>query len=574
MHNFVFDLCEVALFFIIGFFIWIGGNKGIIRRRIERYVERKKRKKEIVREIARDYLANLELNLNEIHILLQKVRLWEVPALFPIPLLDIISHLEKDHIATALDIFIKHCNTPIFLQDLIFKWWQLAEFKIQKKSIHLALEHHRKSQYNSVISLLLPLFERILRIWGCENYSLPQETKEVPNLVLERPVTPLLYNLILEPLLAFPISNLVYDPQIVQNWMEEIDKEFPTRQVGDFGKYDESLFTIDNSLKLFLALDTIFALMAFDQNLEMYKLFNQIIIDNLPRQSIDLDSIEEVLFEKKCWQFLETKQCLHCNQTIPIWADLCKFCKKPNPNLSQKMYTTFSINQKIERDDKMLLNYAGTGYICGGKRGGDSTVLFKNAYDDFVFLFQEQNLLWKKNFKAHLFFLNFIQGAEKILIISSFTTDEILLKPLDRLIQNPPKAITCDLCKKPIKFETPFWKGRINFLNDAGAPEMFGPELNICTTCRPYKSRPDFPVAHIYLLNFHGDILLNYRIILPHFINTLISEITVEPPFNTQFSVRLSDQIYTFDSLHNQFLTSATSGFGKITYHPLKSHKV
>ena len=42
------------------------------------------------------------------------------------------------------------------------------------------------------------------------------------------------------------------------SWLERIDEAFPHRHVVEHGKYEEALFTEENSIKLFLLLDTVF----------------------------------------------------------------------------------------------------------------------------------------------------------------------------------------------------------------------------------------------------------------------------------------------------------------------------
>jgi len=41
-------------------------------------------------------------------------------------------------------------------------------------------------------------------------------------------------------------------------WSVAIDNLFPNRHVVEHGKYDDSIFTEENSIKLFLLLDTIY----------------------------------------------------------------------------------------------------------------------------------------------------------------------------------------------------------------------------------------------------------------------------------------------------------------------------
>ena len=46
-----------------------------------------------------------------------------------------------------------------------------------------------------------------------------------------------------------------------KRWNDQIDDAFPNRHVIEHGRYDESLYTEENSTKQFLLLDTVYHIM-------------------------------------------------------------------------------------------------------------------------------------------------------------------------------------------------------------------------------------------------------------------------------------------------------------------------
>lgn len=64
------------------------------------------------------------------------------------------------------------------------------------------------------------------------------------------------YRRIVESSLEFILDGPVLST--FQNWFARIDRSFANRNVIEHGKYDDSLFSEENSIKLFLLLDTIY----------------------------------------------------------------------------------------------------------------------------------------------------------------------------------------------------------------------------------------------------------------------------------------------------------------------------
>lgn len=194
--------------------------------------------------------------------LLRKVGLWAVPALLPYPLSLICVHVQKGDTAAAREVLVKHC-TPDFLRSLLNKWWLVKPFADRKKHLSDALDVHSGGKYSLSIHALLPQLEGIVSDWIStkvppEKIPFRQEskTKKFRDLVLEKPPSTYTYQRIVESCIEFILAGPVLES--FGSWLQKIDEAFPNRHVVEHGEYEEALFTQENSIKLFLILDTVF----------------------------------------------------------------------------------------------------------------------------------------------------------------------------------------------------------------------------------------------------------------------------------------------------------------------------
>lgn len=193
---------------------------------------------------------------------LQKIGLWAAPALLPYPISKIVKQLKDGDTEGAKATLVEHCSSAL-IEELSSKWWAVEQFELRKWLIQDALDGHKEGKYRVSIHLLLPHVEGVITDWICtkvppEDLPWRQEskTKRFRDLVLKEPLSTFTYKRIVESTVDFIVGGPVL--KTFQSWVDKIDEAFPNRHVVEHGKYDESLFTEENSIKLFLLLDTIY----------------------------------------------------------------------------------------------------------------------------------------------------------------------------------------------------------------------------------------------------------------------------------------------------------------------------
>jgi hypothetical protein len=191
---------------------------------------------------------------------LQKIGLWTAPALLPYPLSRIVVQLEKNDIDGAKSTLLSHCTSE-FLEKLSSKWWTVKELEVRKPLIEAAMVAHREGKYVLSIPALLPQVEGIVTDWVYsqkpENFPwrIDSKTKKFRDIILKKP-TPFSYDRIVNSTINFILGGPVL--KSFKRWVDDIEKAFPNRHVIEHGKYDPSLFTEENSVKLLLLIDTLY----------------------------------------------------------------------------------------------------------------------------------------------------------------------------------------------------------------------------------------------------------------------------------------------------------------------------
>jgi hypothetical protein len=200
---------------------------------------------------------------DEVQALLRQIGLWAVPTLLPYPLSRIAKLLKEGNVETARATLLQHC-TPAYMEALSSKWWSVEQFEQRKTLIQDALHAHKEGKYRLSIPALLPQVEGTVTDWTIarlpETVALPwrqeSKTKKFRDLVLDGPPTTFTYKRIVESTIEFILNGPVLET--FKQWMDEINSAFPNRHVVEHGKYDERLYTEENSVKLLLLLDTIY----------------------------------------------------------------------------------------------------------------------------------------------------------------------------------------------------------------------------------------------------------------------------------------------------------------------------
>jgi hypothetical protein len=199
---------------------------------------------------------------------LQKIGLWAAPSLLPYPISKIAKQLEEGKTIQATETLLAYC-TPEYIEELSTKWWTITQFKERKKLIQQAIEAHKERKYELSIHAMLPQIEGIITDWVYT--QLPEKevpfrpeskTKKFRDLVLKRATT-YSYERIVESTINFILGGPVL--KTFKRWVEQINTAFPNRHAVEHGKYDPALFTEENSLKLFLLVDTLYFIVSSQQ---------------------------------------------------------------------------------------------------------------------------------------------------------------------------------------------------------------------------------------------------------------------------------------------------------------------
>jgi hypothetical protein len=195
---------------------------------------------------------------------LRKIGLWPVPSLILYPLNKIIERVNNDDYNGARDLLVSHC-TDEFIESQSSNWSNVEAFAKRSDLIKDALDAHKARKYRLSIHALLPHIEGIITDWtflqsgGAIPFRQESKTKRFRDLLLSVPSTNT-FNTIVESTVDFIVEGPVLSS--FEDWSMKIDDTFANRHVVEHGKYEDSVFTKENSIKLFLLLDTIHTLMA------------------------------------------------------------------------------------------------------------------------------------------------------------------------------------------------------------------------------------------------------------------------------------------------------------------------
>jgi len=203
---------------------------------------------------------------------LQKIGLWAAPALLPYPMSKILRQLHEGDAGGARTTFVNYCS-PDFIEKLSYKWWTIEQLRERRNLIQDAITAHKEGKYELSVHALLPHIEGIITDWVYtklpeEDIPWRQETKtrKFRDLILEKPPTTITYQRIVESTVDFIVGGPVL--KTFKRWVDQIDRTFPNRHVVQHGRYDPSLFTEENSAKLFLLIDTIYQIISAQSKVE------------------------------------------------------------------------------------------------------------------------------------------------------------------------------------------------------------------------------------------------------------------------------------------------------------------
>lgn len=233
---------------------------------------------------------------------------WVIPTLLPSPLNKIIVAIRNNNVSEAKELFLNHCSNE-FLDGLIKNWWELKEFSDRREVIEEAFFCHNTGKFITAISTLLPHLEGIITEFGHSlSTSIPfrqeSKTKKVRDLLSE--ISLATYEF--QSVLYFTFSFLIDGPMLetFNDWFQKVNVDFPNRHAVGHGKYIKELYTQENSIKIFLLLDTIYWIIKEYTNInviehqEMTKKLHKInFLDSEGKIEKALVEVEEILNHPK-----------------------------------------------------------------------------------------------------------------------------------------------------------------------------------------------------------------------------------------------------------------------------------
>lgn len=208
------------------------------------------------------------VNVNEE---LKKIGLWYAPALIYYPLSKIVERIGEGEIKEARRIFVEHCNSD-FIAELVDTWNIIPAFANLSSLFDECVFAHRNGKYTLSIHTLIPYVEGVIVDWLHTvlnpldvKWRTPSRIEQFYKLVQSIPNLLLPYREILDS-----TNELLQEEeqgakpyQKFRNWLGTIDPNFPARHPTSHGKYIKKMFNEENSIKLFLLLDTICQFMMF-----------------------------------------------------------------------------------------------------------------------------------------------------------------------------------------------------------------------------------------------------------------------------------------------------------------------
>ena len=191
---------------------------------------------------------------------LERVALWPAPALMPNPLAKIVELCQQDEFENARALLVSHCS-PSFLRNLVDSWVSVESFRIRASLLNDAMYAHENQRYSLSVSALIPQIEGITTDWMYEQslLSAPSTKQKVKIEKFSTAIKSATYRTYSDrrvaELVADFITSVVFHS--FYDWLSPVSVSFPGRHPIGHGKFEPQLYTEENSIKVFLLLDTL-----------------------------------------------------------------------------------------------------------------------------------------------------------------------------------------------------------------------------------------------------------------------------------------------------------------------------
>ena len=216
---------------------------------------------------------------------LGKIGLWIVPALFPFPISKIIERIRAGETDEARQILLDSADGNFIEKNLVHTWHTIEAFDVRHDAFNEALSAHEQGMYHASIATLIDHIEGVIVDWlheilpvGDVKYKTKSRMAQFHSVLKKIPRLEYMYEEALESSLEFLTSddNAPTPFQAFKNWHDKIDPNFAARHVVQHGKYISEIYTKENSVKLFLLLDTICQFMIFYEENVLKKDFGSV----------------------------------------------------------------------------------------------------------------------------------------------------------------------------------------------------------------------------------------------------------------------------------------------------------
>lgn len=200
-----------------------------------------------------------------VHADVTAIGLWAAPSLLPYPLSAITEHISNGNPEVARQLLVKYC-TVNFLRGLIQQWKSIPGFAIRQHLFDDAIAAHERRQFTLTIPSLVPHFEGIVTDWIISKLpaaALPfkqeSKTRKFRDLLAAGAQRTYTDERIAESVIDFMLNGPILAS--FSDWESQLTNAFPNRHTIGHGKYDPTVHTEENSIKVFLLLDTLFHIM-------------------------------------------------------------------------------------------------------------------------------------------------------------------------------------------------------------------------------------------------------------------------------------------------------------------------
>jgi hypothetical protein len=200
---------------------------------------------------------------------LREIGLWPITALLPNPISKIVERVGEGKPEEARQVLVEHCDLTFLTEQLVQTWHPITAFRERMQFFDDALFNHQNKRFHGSTSILIGQIEGAITDWLFEvayyttdgRRSLQQKISDFRDALTQIPDLLWLYREARDSMFDF-LENGPWLQQF-DKWYQPINTSFPGRHVVQHGKYVPDIHTEENSIKLFLLLDTICQFMMF-----------------------------------------------------------------------------------------------------------------------------------------------------------------------------------------------------------------------------------------------------------------------------------------------------------------------